>query len=104
MRDLRAALERAAERFAAIVAFGDPNEISQEPEEFGGTDDGLETVCMAYENMQFIAERGALEIRAALASCDTHPKDGDVEQAPLVSGAVPSETSADAPSSSQSED
>jgi hypothetical protein len=25
----------------------------------------------------------------ALASCDTHPKDGDVEQAPLVSGAVP---------------
>jgi hypothetical protein len=24
-----------------------------------------------------------------IASCDTHPKDGDVEQAPLVSGAVP---------------
>jgi hypothetical protein len=23
------------------------------------------------------------------ASCDTHPKDGDVQQAPLVSGAVP---------------
>jgi hypothetical protein len=23
------------------------------------------------------------------ASCDTHPKDGDVKQAPLVSGAVP---------------
>jgi hypothetical protein len=29
-----------------------------------------------------------------LASADTHPKDGDVEQAPLVSGAVPK---ADAP-------
>jgi hypothetical protein len=27
------------------------------------------------------------------ASCDTHPKDGDVEQAPLVSGAVGSEAS-----------
>jgi hypothetical protein len=33
----------------------------------------------------------------ALASVDTHPKDGDVKQAPLVSGAVPSEASADAP-------
>jgi hypothetical protein len=33
------------------------------------------------------------------ASCDTHPKDGDSTEieAPLVSGAVPSEASADAP-------
>jgi hypothetical protein len=29
----------------------------------------------------------------ALASADTHPKDGDVQQAPLVSGAVGSEAS-----------
>jgi hypothetical protein len=27
--------------------------------------------------------------RARAASADTHPKDGDVQQAPLVSGAVP---------------
>jgi hypothetical protein len=31
-----------------------------------------------------------------LASCDTHPKGGDVQQAPLVSGAVPNEDSGDA--------
>jgi hypothetical protein len=28
------------------------------------------------------------DLRALLASVDTHPKDGDVQQAPLVSGAV----------------
>lgn len=42
--------------------------------------------------------RGAIVMRCKLtgrhpdecaASCDTHPKDGDVKQAPLVSGAVP---------------
>jgi hypothetical protein len=30
----------------------------------------------------------AMALRHKLASCDTHPKDGDVKQAPLVSGAV----------------
>jgi hypothetical protein len=41
--------------------------------------------------------RTILTLRAA--SADTHPKDGDSTEieAPLVSGAVPSETSADAP-------
>ena len=34
--------------------------------------------------------------RALLASVDTHPKDGDALAAPLVSGAVPNEDSADA--------
>jgi hypothetical protein len=31
----------------------------------------------------------AAGVQVITASCDTHPKDGDVEQAPLVSGAVP---------------
>lgn len=55
--------ERAARYEAAlrqIAAYGDPYEIAEEPDEFGGTDDGLETVCMAYENMQSVARR-ALE-------------------------------------------
>lgn len=67
MSDLHLALQRAAERFKQIASFGDAYEISEEPEEFGGTDDGLETVCMAYENMQSIAERGLAEIAATLA-------------------------------------
>lgn len=47
------------EALRKIAAFGDPYEIADNPEEFGGTDDGCETVCMAYENMQSIA-RAAL--------------------------------------------
>ena len=46
--DLLKALEQ-------IASFGDPWEIAENPEEFGGTDDGSETVCMAFENMQSIA-------------------------------------------------
>jgi hypothetical protein len=32
---------------------------------------------------------GSVAVTTRFASVDTHPKDGDVEQAPLVSGAVP---------------
>ena len=41
------------------------------------TNDGISTVAWI--------ER---ELARALASVDTHPKDGDAQQAPLVSGAV----------------
>ena len=63
---LTAALEEARKRFQMIADFGDPFEISQEPEEFGGTDDGTETVCMVYENMQLIAENALRSISATL--------------------------------------
>lgn len=63
---LTAALEDARKRFQMIADFGDPYEINDEPEDFGGTDDGAETVCMAYENMQCIAENALRSISAAL--------------------------------------
>jgi hypothetical protein len=53
-------VERLREALRKIAAFGDPYEIAEDPEEWGGPDDALETVCMAYENIQGIA-------RAALA-------------------------------------
>ena len=42
--------------------------------------------------------REALEkqVERLVASCDTHPKGGDSEAAPFMSGAVPSEETADA--------
>lgn len=66
MSELLDAVKAARKRLAMIADFGDPYEISDEPEEFGGTDDGLETVCMAYENMQQIARNGLAEIDAVL--------------------------------------
>ena len=45
--------------------------------------------------------RDLANICLRLASADTHPKDGDVKQAPLVSGAVPK---ADAQPQPQPED
>lgn len=74
--DLIAALAKAAARFEAISAFADPYEIASNPEDFGGTDDGEETVCMAYDNMQGIAYVGASEIRAALAKA--RPSTGEM--------------------------
>jgi hypothetical protein len=46
--------------------------------------------CRAVEADELRQFANALEVAADLraASCDTHPKDGDVKQAPLVSGAV----------------
>jgi hypothetical protein len=41
-----------------------------------------ETVCIQ------LPPNAAAELRDFFASVDTHPKDGDVKQAPLVSGAV----------------
>jgi Lar family restriction alleviation protein len=65
--ELMEALEIVRRRLETIAAFGDPFEISQEPEEYGGTDDGLETVCMAYENMQSTTAAALNELNAALA-------------------------------------
>lgn len=62
----REALERALNRLEAIVSFGNPEEIAEDPENFGGTDDGLETVIMVYENMQHIAANGAADARTTL--------------------------------------
>lgn len=45
-------LSNIATRLEALENYGDPYEIADDPEDFGGTDDGLETVCMAYENLQ----------------------------------------------------
>ena len=48
---------------------------------------------------QAMLEQGtamALSFKRVPASCDTHPKDGDAQQAPLVSGAVPHEDAGDA--------
>lgn len=45
-----------------------------------------------HERIEWACRRHGIPTRA-VASCDTHPKDGDVEQAPLVSGAVVSEAS-----------
>lgn len=49
------ALAIACRALDQISNFADPYEIAEEPEAFGGTDDGHETVCMAYENIQSIA-------------------------------------------------
>lgn len=53
---LQVQAEKDAEALRKIAAYGDPYEIADAPEDFGGTDDGTETVCMAYENMQSIAQ------------------------------------------------
>jgi hypothetical protein len=62
MTDLSGLIERAEARLKAITEFGDPYEINEDPEEYGGPDDGLETVCMAYENMQCIAAAALRDI------------------------------------------
>lgn len=64
--ELEAALEYAAARFRAIREYGDPFEILNDPEEFGGTDDGAETVCMVYENIQSVAKEAEQKAIAAL--------------------------------------
>lgn len=69
-RDILAAaalLDSFQNALTCIANFADPYEISEDLEEFGGTDDGLETVCMAYENMQSIA-------RATLRSNPDDPR------------------------------
>ena len=69
LKDIRTALERAAHALDCIGnLFGDPEEIYSEPEEFGGTDDGAETVIMAYENMQGTAQRALRDISPVLAT------------------------------------
>lgn len=73
--ELLSLAERCEKASKRLSADGDPFEISQEPEEFGGTDDGLGTVCMVYENIQSEATRALDSIAAclrALAQEDAH--------------------------------
>ena len=64
--ELEKVLTLIQRRLETIAAFGDPSEIAKDPEKYGGTDDGLETVCMAYENMQSTAAAALAEARATL--------------------------------------
>lgn len=77
VRDLSEALKFARARFKAITEYGDPFEIMEDPEEFGGTDDGPETVCMVYENIQGIARQEVARIDAALSSIGRVSVEGD---------------------------
>lgn len=56
----------------------EPEEISEDPEEFGGTDDGLETLSMAYDNLKLMAERGRDATDAARNLVRSSGKDTDV--------------------------
>lgn len=77
---LHAAIQAARRRFAMIAEFGDPFEILADPEAFEGTDDGPETVCMVYENMQQIARNGLAEMDTAFRSVADGPALTELEE------------------------
>lgn len=53
-----------------VQAYADPFDIAEDPEDYYGTDDGTETLAMAYENLQSEAvgqlRKAAEAIRNAL--------------------------------------
>lgn len=57
-------LNRIANEYASA------DDIEADPEAYGGTDDGDETVRMVYENMQADAAAGLKAVRAALAKAE----------------------------------
>lgn len=64
---LRIALGHAMAALRCLADFADPEEILEEPEDFGGTDDGAETLSMAYDNMKFAAQRGLARVEEVIA-------------------------------------
>ena len=63
----RVACLHAMESLKALSLYADPEELLAEPEDFGGTDDGVETLSMAYDNMKFAAARGLARAEEVLA-------------------------------------
>jgi hypothetical protein len=64
---LRLAASHGAATLRCLADYAEPEEILGDPEGFGGPDDAVETLSMAYDNMRFAAERGLARVEAALA-------------------------------------
>lgn len=64
---LRVALGHAMAALRCLADYADPEEILDDPEGFGGPDDPVETLSMAYDNMKFAAQRGVSRVEECLA-------------------------------------
>lgn len=64
---LRVALGHAMAALRSLADFAEPEEILDDPEGFGGPDDPVETLSMAYDNMKFAAQRGVARVEECLA-------------------------------------
>jgi hypothetical protein len=63
---LRVALGHAMAALRCLADYADPEEILDDPEGFGGPDDAVETLSMAYDNMKFAAQRGVARVEEVL--------------------------------------
>lgn len=63
---LKEALGHAMAALRCLADYAEPEELLDDPEGFGGTDDGVETLSMAYDNMRFAAERGVARVEQCI--------------------------------------
>jgi hypothetical protein len=74
---LRVALGHAMAALRCLADFAEPEEILDDPEGFGGPDDPVETLSMAYDNMKFAAQRGVARVEECIAKAsDATQSDG----------------------------
>lgn len=64
---LRVALGHAMAALRCLADYADPEEILDDPEGFGGPDDPVETLSMAYDNMKYSAQRGVARVEEIIA-------------------------------------
>ncbi len=64
---LREALGHAMAALRCIADYADPEEILDDPEGFGGPDDPVDTLSMAYDNMKFAAKRAVTRVEECIA-------------------------------------
>jgi hypothetical protein len=64
---LRIALGHAMAALRCLADYADPEEILDDPEGFGGPDDPVETLSMAYDNMKFAAARGVARVEECIS-------------------------------------
>ena len=64
---LREALGHAMAALRCLADYADPEEILDDPEGFGGPDDPVDTLSMAYDNMKFAAARGLGRVEECIA-------------------------------------
>jgi hypothetical protein len=74
--EIRIALDHAMRRLRLISDIADPDDILADPEEYGGTDDGPETLSMVCENMKSLAAM-ALEDLTQIAQAIELAKQGE---------------------------
>jgi hypothetical protein len=76
---LREALGHAMAALRCLADYADPEEILDDPEDFGGPDDPVETLSMAYDNMKYAAQRAVARVEEVIAKARGECRDeGDM--------------------------